>query len=135
MRLQHIKFILILTIMFVFQACNKGETQMSEQAVIIDFNYGSTNITKLYALEDELEQRLTNTSVGEFDGHEIAADGSGGTIYLYGTNAKQIYETIKDILTKNAIMNGAIVTLRYGPLEDNVQKEVFRITQGNGNAP
>jgi hypothetical protein len=135
MSIQYIKVFLILTIVSWFQACNKGEKKMTEQAVLVHFKYGSTDLTKLYALEDELEQRLANTSIGVFDGHEIAADGSVGTFYLYGAEAKQVYETVKDILTKSSLMNGAEVTLRYGPPADGVRQEVFVIRQGNNNAP
>lgn len=108
---------------------------MAEQAVIVHFKYGSTDLTKLHVLEDELEQKLTNRSVGEYDGHEIAVDGSDGTFYLYGPDAKGVYEEVKDILTKSPFMNGAEVTLRYGPPEDGVRQEVFVIGRGNGSAP
>jgi hypothetical protein len=87
----------------------------------------------LYALEDEIEQRLYNFPVGEFDGHEIAVDGSTTTLYFYGGDARQIYDTVKDILTKDPLFDGATVTLRFGPPEEDVQQEVFIIKQGNGS--
>ncbi len=108
---------------------------MAEQAVIVHFTYGSTDLTRLYALEDELEQKLADGSVGEYDGHEIAVDGSDGTFYLYGPDARRVYEEVKDILTKSSFMNGAEVTLRYGPPEDGVRQEVLVIGQENDSAP
>jgi hypothetical protein len=135
MSIQYSRGILILTAVLSLQACNKGEKQMAEQAVIVHFTYGSTDLTRLYALEDELEQKLADGSVGEYDGHEIAVDGSDGTFYLYGPDARRVYEEVKDILTKSSFMNGAEVTLRYGPPEDGVRQEVLVIGQENDSAP
>lgn len=135
MSIQYTMGVLMLTAAFWLQACNKGEKQMSEQAVIVHFRYGSTDLSKLRTLEDELEQKLADGSVGEYDGHEIAVDGSSGTFYLYGPDARRVYEEVKDILTKSSFMNGAEVTLRYGPPEDGVRKEVLVIGRGNGIAP
>ena len=135
MNILYLKLISILTIVFWFQVNNLGVKTTDEQALIIRFNYGSTDLTELYALEDELEQRLASSSLGEFDGHDIAADGSFVTLFLYGTDAKQVYETVKDILMKSSFMNGAEVTLRYGPQEEGVKKKVFVIRQGNGSSP
>lgn len=108
---------------------------MAEQAVIVHFKYGSTDLTKLQALEDELEQKLADKSVGEYDGHEIAVDGSEGTLYLYGPDARRAYEEVKEILTRSSFMNGAEVTLRYGPPEAGVRQEIFVIGRRNGSAP
>ena len=133
MSIKFVNVFCIILIVFCIQSCNKGEKQMVEQAVIVNFNYGSTDLTKLYDLEDELEQRLNNSSVGEFDGHDIAVDGSTVTLYFYGDEARQLYDTVKDILTKNPLLNRAKVTLRFGPPEEGVQQEVFIINQGNGS--
>jgi len=31
----------------------------------------------------------------ELDGNEVAADGSGGTLYMYGLDANRLFETVK----------------------------------------
>ncbi len=126
MNIKHINLFSILLIVFLFQVFNLGETIMEEQAVIVQFKYESTDLSKLYELEDELEERLDSALVGEFDGHDIAGDGSLVILYLYGEDAKMIYETIKDILMNNPLMNGAEVTLRYGPPKEEVKKDVLK---------
>jgi hypothetical protein len=133
MDIKHINLFPILIFVFLFQALNLGETTLVEQAVIVYFKYGSTDLSKLYELEDELEEKLESASVGEFDGHDVTPDGSSVILYLYGEDAKLIYETIKDILMSNPLMNGAEITLRYGQPKEGVQKEVIIIKQENGN--
>lgn len=52
---------------------------------------------------------------GEYDGHEIAVDGSDGSIYMYGPDADLLFETIRPILETTHFMRGATVVKRYGP--------------------
>lgn len=56
----------------------------AEHGVIVHFYYGSRDLTGLYALEDRLERAISAAGVGEFDGNEIAVDGSDGYLYMYG---------------------------------------------------
>ena len=93
-----------------------------EQAVIVHFSYGSTDLTRLYALEDQLEQTIASAGVGEFDGHEVAADGSDGSLYIYGPNADRLFETVLPILCSVAFMQGATVRRRYGPANTDARE-------------
>lgn len=44
----------------------------AQQAVIVHFNnYGSTDLTRLFGLEDSLQSAIAKAHVGEYDGHEI----------------------------------------------------------------
>lgn len=86
----------------------------TQHAVIIHFQYGETNLSELYALEDRLVQSISATGTGELDGHEIAADGSNGFLYLYGPNADALVEAIRPILDGCPFMGGAEVKKRYG---------------------
>ncbi len=91
-----------------------------EQAVIVHFfNYGSRDLTRLFALEDELEKAIENSGTGEYDGNEIAVDGSEGCLYLYGPDADSLFSVVKPILEKTPFTNGAHVTKRYGPPQDS----------------
>ena len=65
-----------------------GNSKPSEQAVIVQFRYGSTDLSRLHALEDRLESVIKASGVGEYDGHEIAVDGSDGVLYMYGPDAE-----------------------------------------------
>ena len=93
-----------------------------EHAVIIHFYYNSTDLSRLFELEDELESALQLANSGEVDGNEIAADGKDGYLYMYGPNADTVFATIKPILDSVEFMKGAKAILRYGPPEDGVRE-------------
>lgn len=93
---------------------------MGEQAVIIKCKYGSRNLDALYGLEDRLAAKIEIEKVGEYDGNEIAFDGSEATLYMYGPDADKLLETIRPILENTPFMKGAIARVRYGPPEDGV---------------
>jgi hypothetical protein len=93
-----------------------------EQAVIVHFEYGSTDLNRLFALQDRLEDVLAETKAGELDGNEVAVDGSDGFLYLYGPDADRLYDAILLTLQSADFMKNAKVTLRYGPPEDGVRE-------------
>ena len=86
-----------------------------EQAVIVHFKYGSKDLKRLFALEDKLETVISQAKAGQYDGNEVATDGSDGFLYFYGPSADRLYEVIKPVLLSASYMPGAKVTLRYGP--------------------
>jgi hypothetical protein len=91
-------------------------------AVLVDFAYGSTDLSRLFALEEQLEQAIAAAGVGEFDGNEVATDGSDGTLYMYGPDADALFAAVRPILEASDFMNGARVKLRYGPPADGVRE-------------
>lgn len=101
--------------------------QSPEHAVIVHFNYGSTDLQPLFALEDELEQAISAAGAGEFDGNELAADGSDAYLYMYGPDADRLFEAVRPVLESSSVMKGALVTRRYGPPEDGVRESVVKI--------
>lgn len=94
---------------------------MSEHAVIVRFDYGSTDLSALFALEDELENAIVAAGVGEFDGNEIASDGSDGLLYMYGPDADALFSAIKTALVKATSIRNVVATLRYGPPADDTR--------------
>lgn len=70
-----------------------------EQAVIIHFTYGSTDLSRLFSLEDQIERAVEGAGVGDYDGNEVAEDGSDGYLYLYGRDADALYKLIRPILS------------------------------------
>jgi hypothetical protein len=92
-----------------------------EHAVIIHFRYGSTNLQPIFDLEDELERAINAAQVGQFDGNEVAVDGSDGSLYMYGPDADRLFATVKPILETRQFMHGATATLRYGPPKDGIR--------------
>ena len=98
-----------------------------EQAVIVHFNYGSTDLTQLFELEGKLAQALSAAGVGEYDGNEISADGSDDTLYMYGPDADRLFQTVEPLLKTTAFMKGAKVIVRYGPPADGVREREVTI--------
>jgi hypothetical protein len=62
---------------------------------------------------------------GEYDGNEVATDGSDGFLYMYGPDADRLFEVIRPILEACSFMRGARMTLRYGPPSDEVRRREF----------
>ena len=93
-----------------------------EQAVIVHFSYGSTDLSRLFALEDQLIEAIEKAGMGEFDGNEVAADGSDGYLYMYGPDADALLKTVKPILESADFMKGATAKLRYGPPEEGTRE-------------
>ena len=97
---------------------------MSENAVIVRFDYGSTDLDPLFELEEALEDAIEAAKVGEFDGNEIAESGSDGLFYMYGPDADALFAVIRPILADATCIRNAVATLRYGaPDEDARQVE------------
>ena len=102
-------------------------SETPEHAVIVHFNYWSTDLQPLFALEDKLEQAISAADVGELDGNEVATDGSDGYLYMYGPDADMLFAAVEPVLKSSSFMAGASVTRRYGPPEDGVREVVVKI--------
>ena len=100
-----------------------------EHAVIVHFQYGSTNLDRLFAAEHQLEAAINEARAGELDGHEIAVDGSDGFFYMYGPDADRLFAAVEPVLATVPFMNGATVTRRYGPPGPGVKKTVTTIAR------
>ena len=94
------------------------------QLVLIEFQYGMQSLVPLHTLEDKLHLALDQTDIGYHDGHEIAMDDSHGRLFLYGSNAEQVYKLIEPILFAVDWMDGAKVYLRFGDADDDKAKEI-----------
>lgn len=100
---------------------------MPEHAVIIHFQYGSRDLSRLFELEDKIEDVVAKAKVGEYDGHEIAMDGSDGFFYLYGPDADKLFQAVEATLQQSKFMQGAEVNKRYGPAGAGVKEVTFHI--------
>ena len=101
---------------------------MSEQAVIVRFEYGQTSLGPLHELEDRLTTAIESAEVGEFDGDEVATDGSDGTLYMYGPDADRLFEVVQPVLASATCIHNAVATIRYGPPGDGTKKREVTIT-------
>ena len=103
---------------------------MTSHALIIRFDdyarrfpaQSGGDLQPLVLLADYLDGILTAHGLGELDGHEIADDGSVGTIYLYGENARAMYAVVKDTLEASPITRGGMAFLYYGDVTDEATK-------------
>lgn len=93
----------------------------SEHAVLVHFAYGSTDLSRLIALEERLEEAIVAACAGELDGNEVAADGSDGTLYMYGPNADALFAAVRPTLEATDFMQGARVLIRYGSPAEGVR--------------
>jgi hypothetical protein len=98
-----------------------------EHAVIAHFGYGSTDPEPVFALSDLLEQAISAADVGEFDGNGLAADGTDGSLYMYGPDADRLFAVVRPILESAPFMRGAQVKLRYGPAGSGAREQVVSI--------
>ena len=99
----------------------------SEQAVLVAFRYGSTDLTALFALEAELDRAITGARVGEYDGNEVAADGSDGSLYIYGPDADRLFAVVQPLLAASPFMRGATATLRYGSAGSGARQHTVQL--------
>jgi hypothetical protein len=83
----------------LFGPQNPETSRKSEHAVIVYFQYGSTNLQPLFDLEDRLGTAIASAKAGKFDGDETAADGSDGYLYMYGPDADNLFKAVHPILT------------------------------------
>ena len=93
-----------------------------EHSVIITFQYGLEEIDPIYDLVDKLSKILSETNIGNCDGHEIAMDNSDGSIYLYGSNAEILFKAIKPTLDSTSFLRGANATLRFGSAKNGASE-------------
>lgn len=100
---------------------------MSEHAVIVRFDYGQTDLSHLYELEDKLINAIETAAAGEFDGDEIAVDGSDGTLYMYGPSADRLFEVVRPVLASATCIRNAVATIRYGSPENGVGEKKVAI--------
>jgi hypothetical protein len=103
------------------------EMHASEHAVIVHFSYGSTNLQYIYAMEDLLRAAISEAAAGEYDGKEVAADGSDGFFYMYGPDAETLFRAIEPVLAGSSFMRGATVTLWFGPRKRRTPKRVIQL--------
>ena len=93
-----------------------------EQAVVVHFIYGSTELKPLRDLEGQLEHALSSSGAGDFVGDEIAVCGKDGYVYMYSASADRVYDVILPILQTAAFTRGAKVTKVYGELGSDARR-------------
>jgi hypothetical protein len=112
----------------LFGSKSQGSAKPDDHAVIVTFGYGGcTDLGPLFALEDRLMSDIAAAHAGEYDGNEVATDGSDGTLYMYGPDADRLFAAVRSSLEACDFMKGAVVKLRYGPPADGIAEREVRL--------
>ncbi|TIQ34789.1 MAG: hypothetical protein E5X48_16515 [Mesorhizobium sp.] len=99
-----------------------------EQAVIVylllsDGQFGAQQERQwVQALENRLQQVVSDAGVGEFDGDEF---GEGKCIlYLYGPDAEKLFHVIEPVLKSSPVAGDGYAIKRFGAATDPAAKEL-----------
>jgi hypothetical protein len=110
-------------------ADDSSDGEEDEQAVLVEFRYSGEDLEPLYEVEDKLTEALEESGKGVCDGHEIATDLSGGTLYLYGPSADELYAAARPILAASKCLKQPHATLRYGPPGEDTPQKRIKVTK------
>jgi hypothetical protein len=99
---------------------------MGQQALIIYFKdiadradeMGVDDLDALVALQEQLAEAIEPNGIGEVDGNEIAMDGSEGSLFAYGTDARAMLQAALPVVCRSPLAAGGHVYLRYGDIDD-----------------
>jgi len=117
-----VAFLLLAAAWSVSLAATKPSTP--EQAVLVQFDYGSKDWAPFFEFEKGFEAAIADSGLGDYDGNELAVDGSDGTMYIYGPDADKLFAFVKPRLLAAKILKNIRVTLRYGAVDDPHAREV-----------
>ncbi len=77
-----------------------------------------TDFDEMVAIEDGLEPAISDAAVGEYDGNEIAVDGSEATLFAYGPDADALWGVMRPIVEQASPPPGSYAIKQYGDPED-----------------
>ena len=87
---------------------------MSTQSLTIRFKYRKAELDMLYELEEKLAEALEEADAGDYEGHEMAIDGSEGEMVMTGPDARAIWDAVHPVLEAARFMRGADAELKFG---------------------
>jgi hypothetical protein len=114
----------VLTMVGVRTSASDAKASAAEQAVIVHFDYGNSDWKPFFAFEKTLEGAINKSGAGDYDGNELAVDGSDGSLYMYGPDADKLFAVAKPILLSTTLLQNVTVTLRYGSVNDKAARMV-----------
>jgi hypothetical protein len=96
--------------------------EVEKQALIFYFNdiaehadeMGLDHLAALLALQEEFARAIEPAGIGKVDGNEIALDGSEGSLYAFGQDAKAMLKAALPVICTSPLAQGGSVMLRYG---------------------
>ncbi|WP_461428390.1 hypothetical protein [Gymnodinialimonas sp.] len=76
------------------------------------------SLSDMDMLEHRLSAALGRPPIGEVGGHEIELSGADAFVFLYGPNAKAIFEAVKLVILETDWINEASVSAILGDPKD-----------------
>jgi signal peptidase II len=98
-----------------FNKSDDSENNAELENLIIEFNYGLSDLRELKQLEGEIESLIKPKKIGYLKGHEISSDLGNATLFIDGVNAEDIFEKIKGLLEETPFLKGAVVKIKKNP--------------------
>lgn len=102
----------------------KESTIEYNHSVFIHFVNGSQENEELYTVGMRLSKFIEEHRLGVYDFHEVAMDGTHGTLFMYGNDAEKLFKGVLPILKIPAFLKGATAVLRFGSYKDQEDKEI-----------
>ncbi|WP_420318716.1 hypothetical protein [Ekhidna sp.] len=85
-----------------------------DHSIVVYFEGWINSLEPIHRLSEELRELLDSNENASFDGHEIAMDGSHGTLYFYCEDSQVLWEIIKPTLTSASLIKCKKAILRAG---------------------
>lgn len=101
---------------------------MSDQALIVHLRLSGDEFgteeegEAAFALDEELEEAVNGSGLGEFDGNELG--GGECVFFIYGPSADALFDLILPILRSRPIAADGFAIKRYGDVDDPAAREV-----------
>ena len=93
-----------------------------EHAVIVYLQ--DVGFDEMLAIEEPLEAAIDDANVGEYDGNEVAVDGSEAILYAYGPDADALWDVMKPVIVEASPKPGSYAIKRYGEAGDTSAREI-----------
>lgn len=105
---------------------SKPQPPANDQALIVEVQLPASEdglFEKLSDFEEQVIHQIESASYGEFDGNEIATDGSHARFYIYAPRADMMSDLVAPLFLKQPLVKDASFLLRYGQPGDASTKE------------
>jgi len=78
-------------------------------------------VSRLFALEEQIEKAIRAAKAGEFDGNEFG--GNECVFYMYGPDADTLFAAVQPVIAAVSPPRGAHAIKRYGSADDPGARE------------
>ncbi len=98
-----------------------------KQSIVVHFNGWINSLEPIHRLSEQLRDLLDNSSLGLFDGHEIAIDGSHGYLFFFGEDPKALFEFVKPTLISADLLKCTRAILRSGNIGEKTEETIIEL--------